>query len=97
MTPSANGQLTTHHDYGALFNTVKQAVEIVPEEFTRKDIMTAMKEMTAKDWNPASTSNCLKRLVQDGTIEEVSRGRGSRLSVFLRKNKTVNDDSEKGP
>lgn len=70
--------------YGTLIENVKKAIQLVPETFTRKHIMLALKTLSTVNFNDASVSNRLKRLAQEGVIMEVRKGQGRTPAEFKR-------------
>jgi len=78
---------STSTDYGLLAKTVRESLELVPQTFTKKNIMTAMQQISsdvANKCNSNSLSGCLHRLKKEGVIEVVKQGRGSSPSEYRK-------------
>jgi hypothetical protein len=80
----ANSPPVSAIPYGTLIETVKKAIELVPETFTRKHIMMALKTLSTAKFNDASVSNRLKQLATKGVIMEVRKGQGRTPAEFKR-------------
>ena len=78
--------------YGVLIDTVKKSFAYVPETFTCKNVIMAMKQISNDTFNPSSVSNRLKRFAKEGVLEIINQGHGKSPSVYRLKNaQTVND------
>lgn len=83
--------------YGSFVETVRKSLEYVPKRFTRKNVLTAMQEISsdiAKNCNPNSLSGCLYRLKKEGIIIEVKKGQGSAPAEYELVTTSINEESK---
>ena len=78
---------TSPRVYGALIETAKKSLDFVPEEFTCRQMIVAMKQVSDNTFNYSSVSNRLKRMAQENVIEMVKQGHGKSPSVYRLKTK----------
>ena len=83
-TESVNGPQRV---YGALIDTVKKSLAFVPEEFTCRHVIVAMKQVSDNTFNYSSVSNRLRRMAEKDVIEIVKQGHGKSPSVYRLKTK----------
>ncbi len=86
MNPRLSGTAPKPTEYGSLVVAVHKALRLVPEKFTRKDVLAAMGQGSpevAAVCNQNSLSGCLHRLKNEGFIAEIKKGRGSSPSKYI--------------
>ena len=94
---SSSTSSSTSTDYGLLAKTVRESLELVPQTFTKKNILTAMQQISsdvANKCNSNSLSGCLHRLKNEGVIEVVKRGRGSSPSEYRKVDTTATEQEQ---
>jgi vacuolar-type H+-ATPase subunit E/Vma4 len=89
---------TSATQYGSLAGMVQKALELVPQTFTKKDVLAAMRQISsevAASCNSNSLSGCLHRLKKGGVIVEIEKGQGSAPTKYelASKNTDVNETS----
>jgi DNA polymerase elongation subunit (family B) len=96
---ATNNMNSTPSHYGTLVDTVRKSLEYVPKRFTKKNVLTAMEQISnevAKSCNPNSLSGCMHRLKKDGVIIEVKKGKGSMPTEYeLANNRTEIGETRK--
>ena len=98
--PSSNlfsSSSSSSPSYGSLAGTVRKALDLVPQTFTKKTILTAMQQISsdmANNCNPNSLSGCLHRLKKEGVIEVVEQGRGSSPSIYRKIESSTSENSQ---
>lgn len=93
------GMASVSSKYGSLAETVRNSLELVPQRFTKKNVLTAMLQVSpevAKNCNPNSLSGCLFRLKKEGVIVVVKNGQGSAPTEYKKIPETTADNSDTG-
>jgi len=83
-TESVNGPQRV---YGVLIDTVKKSLNFVPEEFTCRQMIIAMKQISDNTFNYSSVSTRLKRMAKEGAIEIIKQGHGKSPTIYRLKSK----------
>lgn len=82
MNPRRNktisGTVSSSSQYGSLARTVRKALELVPQKFTKTNILAAMKQIAPdmESCNQNSLGGCLHRLKTNNIIRVVKKGQG---------------------
>jgi len=88
---------STSTGYGLLAKTVRESLKLVPQTFTKTNILTAMQKISsdvANKCNSNSLSGCLHRLKNEGVIIVVKEGKGSAPAEYQLANKTIDANEE---
>jgi hypothetical protein len=83
-----NQTTSKRSNYGLLAKAVLEALEYVPETFTRSQVKTAIERIApdvAGNCKDSSLTGRLIRLVKDGVIDQVKAGKGSQPSEYRKK------------
>lgn len=91
------GTASASSKYGSLAETVRKSLELVPQRFTKKNVLTAMRQIStevANKCNPNSLSGCLFRLKKEGVIAVVKNGQGSAPTEYQKIPETTKEDNK---
>lgn len=87
----SNHTTSKRNKYGSLAKAVLEALEYVPETFTKNQVKIAMERIApdiAANCKDSSLTGRLIRLVKEGEIEQAKAGKGSQPSEYRKKTTT---------
>ena len=97
---ASNGTKALGEKHGNLTREVKDIVAQFTDDFSIKDVWDSLMTRTPdldKQVRKSSVSSVLRRLAKEGQLEEISKGKGKRPTVYRSSQETGANQQQPGP